>query len=153
MWIFKFTFPKMDSVFFVLPSLLLVLIPLSIVEAKVIKRLPPVTFYFEAKPGKGVITGRVLWEGPIPEPELYTDIKDKTICETGQINEHAPKTKGTREEQFTHVQNGALQHAVVALEGIKKGALLQSEWVIMGCFSDGLEHTGQDFQAEILLIA
>ena len=32
-------------------------------------------------------------------------------------------------------------------------ALLPSEWVIRGCFSDGLEHTGQDFQAEILLIA
>ena len=36
---------------------------------------------------------------------------------------------------------------------LKEKALLQSEWVIMGCFSDGLEHTGQDFQAEILLIA
>ena len=32
-------------------------------------------------------------------------------------------------------------------------ALLPSEWVIRGRFSDGLEHTGQDFQAEILLLA
>ncbi len=31
--------------------------------------------------------------------------------------------------------------------------LLPNEWVIMGCCSDGLEHTGQDFQAEMLLIA
>ncbi len=37
--------------------------------------------------------------------------------------------------------------------GIKILALLQSEWVIIDCFSDVLEHTGQDFQAEILLIA
>jgi hypothetical protein len=34
----------------------------------------------------------------------------------------------------------------------KKPALLQSEWVILSRFSDGLEHTGQDFQPEILLI-
>jgi hypothetical protein len=32
-------------------------------------------------------------------------------------------------------------------------ALLPNEGVIRGCFSDGLEHTGQNFQAEILLIA
>lgn len=32
-------------------------------------------------------------------------------------------------------------------------AHLQSEWVILECFSYGFEHTGQDFQAEILLIA
>ena len=37
--------------------------------------------------------------------------------------------------------------------GLNLEALLQSEWVIMSRFSDGLEHTGQDFQAEILLIA
>jgi len=34
-----------------------------------------------------------------------------------------------------------------------KGAQLPSEWVIMDCFSYGLEHTGQDFQAKIRLIA
>jgi hypothetical protein len=32
-------------------------------------------------------------------------------------------------------------------------ALLPSEWGMMGRFSDGLEQTGQDFQAEIFLIA
>jgi hypothetical protein len=36
---------------------------------------------------------------------------------------------------------------------IKLLALLPNLWVIRGCFSDGLEHTGQNFQAEILLIA
>jgi len=35
----------------------------------------------------------------------------------------------------------------------KKKAHLQSEWVIMDCFSYGFEHTGQDFQAKIFLIA
>lgn len=34
-----------------------------------------------------------------------------------------------------------------------KQAHLQSEWVILDCFSYGFEHTGQDFQAKILLIA
>jgi len=33
-----------------------------------------------------------------------------------------------------------------------KVALLQSEWVIKGCFSNGLKHTSQDFQAKILFI-
>ena len=32
-------------------------------------------------------------------------------------------------------------------------AHLPSEWVIVGCFSDGLEHTRQDLQTKILLIA
>jgi S1-C subfamily serine protease len=60
---------------------------------------------------------------------------------------------------FTH-QEEAFPAKIVKMEGgdqrglaLLKVALLQSEWVIMGCFSDGLEHTGQDFQAEILLIA
>ena len=48
---------------------------------------------------------------------------------------------------------------IVERESMKKSpaydilAQLPSEWVIMDCFSYGLEHTGQDFQAKIRLIA
>lgn len=68
-------------------------------------------FAYEAGPvaDGGTITGKIAFKGKTPEPKHFTVQKNPEVC------------GATRDLVEVPVKEGALQHAVVFLEGVQKG--------------------------------
>ena len=90
------------------------------------KKMPKISDYAEGSAGGGSVSGKVNYKGTPPEPKSFTITKNPELC---GVEDSAKATSGgqqyskdgKRNFHFTYAPDGALQHAVVFIEGIKTG--------------------------------